>query len=60
MKILLSKSSILSWIPYSQLQFDLNAPEGHLPVLGENGYGSSGKLPLLEQISEKLRKCNIQ
>ncbi len=52
--------SLLSWIPYSQLQFDLNAPEGHLPVLGKNGYGSSGKLPLLEQISEKLRKCNIQ
>ena len=51
--------SLLSWIPYSQLQFDLNAPEGHLPALGKHGYGGSGKLPLLEQLSEKLRKCNI-
>ncbi len=53
-------ASLLSWIPYSQLQFDLNAPEGHLPALGKHGYGSSGKLPLLEQLSEKLGKCNIQ
>lgn len=27
-----------TWLNYSEITFDLNAPEGHLPVIGENGW----------------------
>lgn len=56
-KSLLSGRAFINWVPYNSLQFTLNAPKGHLPSLGEYGYGSNGALPLLPAIESKLAEC---
>ena len=49
--------SLLGWIPYDSLQFSLDAPKGHLPSLGKNGYGSDGSVRLIHILEEKLLSC---
>lgn len=58
-KLLLNQRAVFGWIPYDSLQFTLNAPKGHLPSLGQYGYGRGGKLPLLSSIENKLAVCKI-
>ncbi|MGB3533819.1 MAG: serine/threonine-protein kinase [Microcoleaceae cyanobacterium] len=41
-----------SWLPYSQLTFNLTAPQGHLPSWGRRG-------KLWASLATKIRKCGL-
>lgn len=51
---------LLTWMSYDDLTFALHAPRGHLPALGEQGYGGDGTVWLLPYLVARLEACSIE
>ncbi|WP_086757883.1 GUN4 domain-containing protein [Nostoc sp. 106C] len=53
-----------NWLTYLELTFSLNAPQGHLPVVGTRGRGAYSTLEfhhdtVVSSLASRLVKCNI-